>query len=361
MDVDFLPAALPGQVTNVSATAGVGSASVTWSAPASGGPVTTYTITPYIGSEAQPVTTINGSPPATGATIKGLTHGTTYTFVVQASNPNGAGPSSEPSNPVTPTTGVVPPSAPTEVSASPATQQAQLSWIAPSNNGGGALTGYTVTPYIGSTAQTPVEVPASKPSAVVKGLTNGVSYTFTVAATNSAGSGAASTASNAVIPEDTIFDFATPATIDSNDGSSVELGVKFSSEVAGSVTGIRFYKAATNTGTHIGSLWSSTGTLLASATFTGETASGWQQMYFSSPVAINANTTYIAAYLAPKGHYSDTSSAFTSVGVSNPPLQALANATSADGVYKYTSTNAFPTSSYKATNYWVDLDFEPSH
>jgi hypothetical protein len=361
VDVDFLPAPPPGQVTNVNATAGIGSANVTWSAPASGGPVTAYTITPYIGAEAQPATTINGSPPATGATIKGLTIGTSYTFTVQASNPNGAGPSSEPSNAVTPISGIVPPSAPTQVIASPATQQAQLSWTAPSSNGGGAITGYVVTPYIGASAQTPVEFPANKTSAVVKGLTNATSYTFTVAAVNSAGAGTASTASGAVTPLDTIFDFATPATIDSNDGSSVVLGVKFTSEVAGNVTGIRFYKAATNTGTHIGSLWSATGTLLASANFTSETASGWQQIYFSTPVAIAASTTYVVSYLAPKGHYSDTSSAFTSVGVNNPPLQALANTTSLNGVYKYTSTNAFPSNSYKATNYWVDLDFEPSH
>ena len=361
VDVDFLPAPLPGQVTNVSATAGNGSANVAWSAPSSGGPVTTYTVTPYIGSEAQPATTINGSPPPTGATIKGLANGTTYTFAVQASNPNGAGPSSEQSNPVTPATGVVPPSAPTEVSASAATHQALVSWSAPASNGGGAITGYTITPYLGSTAQTPVEVSASTTSAIVKGLTNGSSYTFTVSAANSAGSGTASAASNAVTPEDTIFDFATPAKIDSGDGSSVDLGVKFSSETPGTITGIRFYKATTNTGTHIGSLWSSTGTLLASATFTNESASGWQQVNFSTPVAINANTTYVAAYFAPKGHYSDNSSGFASVGVSNPPLSALANTTSVNGVYKYSAGSTFPTSSYKATNYWVNVNFEPSH
>ncbi len=158
---------------------------------------------------------------------------------------------------------------------------------------------------------------------------------------------------------DTIFGSATPATIDSGDRSSVELGVKFQSTVAGDVTGIRFYKASTNTGTHVGSLWSMSGTLLASATFTGETASGWQQVSFAKPVALSANTTYIAAYLAPKGHYSDTSSGFATAGVSNPPLSALANTTSANGVYIYTSKSSFPKSSYKATNYWVDVDFEP--
>jgi len=159
---------------------------------------------------------------------------------------------------------------------------------------------------------------------------------------------------------DTIFGSTTPVTIDSGDGNSVVLGVKFSSEVSGSVTGVRFYKATTNTGTHIGSLWTTGGTLLASATFTGETASGWQQVSFSKPMAIAAHTTYIAAYLAPKGHYSDTSSGFASAGVSNPPLAALANSVSADGVYAYSKASTFPSSTYKATNYWVDVEFEPA-
>jgi hypothetical protein len=250
-----------------------------------------------------------------------------------------------------------PPSAPTGVTASAATSQALVRWVQPSSNGGSAITGYTVTPHVGSTAQKSVEVGAGATSMIIKGLTNGTSYTFTVTAKNVVGSGSPSTASGAVVPHDTIFDFVTPATIDSGDTHSVELGVKFRSEVAGTVTGIRFYKAAANTGTHIGGLWSASGTLLASATFTGESASGWQQVNFSTPVAISANTTYVAGYLAPKGHYSDTSSAFVSVGVSNPPLRALANPVSADGVYSYSSSSTFPTRTYKATNYWVDVDF----
>lgn len=168
-------------------------------------------------------------------------------------------------------------------------------------------------------------------------------------------------ASSASAAPDTLFGAATPATIDSGDGHSAELGVKFTSEVAGNVTGIRFYKAATNIGTHIASLWSAGGTLLASATFASETASGWQQVNFPTPVAIAANTTYVAAYLAPDGHYSDSVSAFSAGAVSNPPLSALANSASPNGVYTYSATSAFPTNSYKATNYWVDVDFEPSH
>ena len=167
------------------------------------------------------------------------------------------------------------------------------------------------------------------------------------------------TAASAATPS-TIFGAATPATGDSGDSRSVVLGVKFRSEIPGSVIGVRFYKASANTGTHVGSLWTTSGTLLASGTFTGESASGWQQLLFASPVAITANTTFVASYLAPKGHYSDTAAGFASSGVTNPPLSALANSVSADGVYVYGASNAFPTNTYHATNYWVDVLFEPT-
>ena len=97
----------PGQVGNVNATAGYASASVTWSAPTSGDPVTTYTVTPYIGSAAQTPTTVTGNPAPTSAVVTGLTNGTTYTFTVTASNPAGTGPESAQSNAVTPSASIV--------------------------------------------------------------------------------------------------------------------------------------------------------------------------------------------------------------------------------------------------------------
>jgi hypothetical protein len=138
----------------------------------------------------------------------------------------------------------------------------------------------------------------------------------------------------------------------------VVLGVKFGSTVAGKVRGVRFYKAPGNTGTHMVGLWSSSGTLLASATATSETASGWQEVSFPSPVSIAANTLYVAAYLAPKGHYSATPQAFSSA-ITNGSLVGLATGTSVNGVYSYRSTLSFPVSSYQATNYWVDVMFTP--
>src|SRR5262249_46294232 len=92
---------------------------------------------------------------------------------------------------------------------------------------------------------------------------------------------------------------AAPAVAASGDPNSVELGVKFRTESAGYITGIRFYKGPGNTGTHVGDLWTSTGQLLARATFANETASGWQTVSFSSPVPVQANKSYVASYLAP--------------------------------------------------------------
>jgi hypothetical protein len=252
------------------------------------------------------------------------------------------------------------PGAPTGVSASPATGAAQVSWTAPQSNGGSAITAYTVTviPSGGSSYQVPE---GAGTSAVVTGLSNGTSYAFTVSATNSVGTSGASSPSSAVTPQDTIFDFAAPQTLDTGDTSGVNLGVAFTPSGNGTVTGVRFYKTSANTGTHVGSLWSSGGALLAQATFTNESSSGWQTVLFSSAVAVTAGTTYVASYLAPNGHYSDTSGGLSSA-VTNGPLTALASGSAphGNGVYAYGSTSVFPTNSYGATNYSVDVLFSSS-
>jgi hypothetical protein len=152
---------------------------------------------------------------------------------------------------------------------------------------------------------------------------------------------------------------AVPGTLTDPDTAAAELGVKFKSDSAGYITGIRFYKSSANTGTHIGSLWSSTGKLLAQATFTNETASGWQQVNFSTPVPIAANTVYVASYHVNAGHYSVDENYFASKGYDTAPLHALGGSGNTNnGVYKYSATPAFPTDSYRSSNYWVDVLFK---
>ncbi|MEW6116783.1 MAG: DUF4082 domain-containing protein [Nitrospirota bacterium] len=150
---------------------------------------------------------------------------------------------------------------------------------------------------------------------------------------------------------------AVPAQPAINDGQPIEVGVKFRSDVSGYITGLRFYKGAANTGTHTATLWTSTGTPLATATFTNETPSGWQQVNFASPVAITANTTYVASYYSPSGYFA-VSLAYFTVGVDAPPLHALANGVDGgNGVYKY-GDSGFPTQTLNSNNYWVDVVFQ---
>ena len=114
-----------------------------------------------------------------------------------------------------------------------------------------------------------------------------------------------------------------PTTPSAADSNSYELGVKFQSDINGFITGIRFYKGPANTGTHRGSLWTSSGTLLASAIFLSETNTGWQQVSFGTPVAITANTTYVASYNVNSGGYAYDGGYFATNGVDSPPLHAL--------------------------------------
>ncbi|NTU86245.1 MAG: DUF4082 domain-containing protein, partial [Chloroflexales bacterium] len=142
---------------------------------------------------------------------------------------------------------------------------------------------------------------------------------------------------------------------------AIELGVKFRSTVAGYISGVRFYKGSQDSGTHIGSLWTSTGTQLAQATFTNESASGWQQVSFNPPVAVQANTTYVASYHTNAGGYAMDRAFFRTSGIDSPPLSALASGVDGlNGVYSYSTASAFPTESFDDSNYWVDVVFDTS-
>jgi hypothetical protein len=149
----------------------------------------------------------------------------------------------------------------------------------------------------------------------------------------------------------------TPGTVTEADGNAVELGMKFRANTAGIIRGVRFYKGPQNTGTHTASLWTSTGTRLATATFSGESASGWQQVSFPTPVNVNANTTYVVSYHTNVGFYSVDGNGFAAAVVTGP-LTGLANgADGPNGLYLY-GASGFPTNSFQASNYYVDPVFD---
>lgn len=141
-----------------------------------------------------------------------------------------------------------------------------------------------------------------------------------------------------------------------SDSDSVELGTQFTAKVDGTATGIRFWKNSENKGTHVGNLWSSSGKLLASAKFGNETAAGWQTVTLSAPVKMTAGSKYTVSYLAPKGRYAATQN--HSFGSASPTHLTVAAKNS--GVYAYGAKSSFPKSTWKSSNYWVDVQFAPT-
>jgi hypothetical protein len=184
-------AAAPSAPTVTGVKAGNTQATVSFTPPASNGgsAIIRYTVTSYPGN-----ITVSGA--ASPITVIGLSNGTSYSFTVTASNAAGSGSPSAASSAVTPRGEL--PGAPMLASASAGNAGATVSFSAPLSSGGSAITGYTVSSIpaggvdgnAGTTATTHL----------ISGLSNGVSYSFTVTATNATGTGAASTPSNSVTP-----------------------------------------------------------------------------------------------------------------------------------------------------------------
>lgn len=158
-----------------------------------------------------------------------------------------------------------------------------------------------------------------------------------------------------------LFGDAVPSVASAGDPGPLELGMRFRATTAGRIHGVRFYKGAANTGTHIGRLWSSDGNLLASATFGGESATGWQYAAFDTAIPIAAGVDHVVSYYAPAGGYAVDPAFFAAGDVVNGPLVGVGNTGSTpNGLFRYGSGGGFPTGSWNAGNYWVDVEFTPN-
>ena len=148
-----------------------------------------------------------------------------------------------------------------------------------------------------------------------------------------------------------------PAITNVNDGQSIEVGVKFRSAIAGNVTAIRFYKGTADTGTHVGTLWSCTGTRLGFASFSGESASGLAAGDAGVAGGDRREHHVRRLVLTPRAGYYVATNGYFVQAFSNPPLTALADGTDGgNGVYKY-GASGFPTQTCGQANYWVDVVF----
>jgi plastocyanin len=152
----------------------------------------------------------------------------------------------------------------------------------------------------------------------------------------------------------TVFTTQIPVVGDVSDGQPYELGMKFQANTSGQITALRYWKPPSETGTHTGRLWGTGGTLLGSATFTNETASGWQTATLAAPISIQASTVYVVSVNA-NAHFPITYDALGSV-ITNGNLSSIAD--NANGLYGTIST--FPTNSFRNSNYFRDIVFTPS-
>ena len=186
----------PGPPTRLTATAGNGRVTLSWSPPASNGgaAIIGYDVYMGTGSHGESRSPVNGGLiGGTNYTVSGLTNGTRYYFTADAVNDANLHSVVSAEASATPAAPVTAPGAPRGLTAAAGDAQVSLSWQAPGSNGGAAITGYRV--YQGTSKKPAASVTGT--GTTVKNLTNGTAYSFKVTAVNKAGEGPASGAASA--------------------------------------------------------------------------------------------------------------------------------------------------------------------
>jgi len=210
-------------------------------------------------------------------------------------------------------------------------------------------------------------------------LRSGFTYSAVVSALDASGNAAGPTVATFKTPEPTVtakdysfWDHSTsPACSEASDDKSVEVGVQFTADVPGLITGIRFFRLPGAYGPYVGRVWSRDGKLLANGPVVAEAADGWQTVNFSRPVPISPGAIYVASYHCDHGHYAYTANFFDHRTVDAGPIHAPAGDVvgGGNGVFsianhraynEYNHQTNFPNQTYHGMNYWVDVDFVPT-
>ena len=152
------------------------------------------------------------------------------------------------------------------------------------------------------------------------------------------------------LPMQSLFSGATPLALNATDGVPYELGTAFEARVAGCIVAIRYWKAPSESGAHRGHIWDADGKILASVSFENESDQGWQTATLPAPVAIRANANYLVS-VDVHSHFAATQNALTA------PLRR--GDLSANAGF-FGPPGAKPTQSFRGSNYFRDVVFEPS-
>lgn len=251
--------------------------------------------------------------------------------------------------PVTPDT--MAPSVPASLTATTvSSSRIDLAWSAATDNVG--VTGYRVARG-GAVIAT-----VSGTTYADTGLAASTTYGYTVTALDAAGNASASSTSRSATTQaataaTTLLTTQTPAIAAASDGggTNYELGMRFTSTSAGRITAVRFWKSANESGAHVGRIWSVSGTLLASVTFTGESASGWQQQALATPLTIAANTEYLVSVNTGGTWYVATTGGLATQ-IANGSLRSVVGSNG-----RFGAPGAFPMQSWESSNYFRDVVF----
>jgi len=192
---------VPAAPTGLSVTGGNAQVALSWTAPTgviAQAPITDYREQFSTDNGVNWTTVSTAASTATTTTLTGLTNGVPVNFRVAAVNGVGVGAYTAASSAITP--GI--PAAPTGLAATGGNAQVSLTWTAPGNNGGSAITDYSVqfSSNSGSTWNTFSRTASTTASQVVTSLANGTAYVFRVAGINTNGTGTYTAASSSVTP-----------------------------------------------------------------------------------------------------------------------------------------------------------------